>query len=81
MPASPCIMLSNLTRSMSQLQALHGNGVMLWALCVSTRRPDTKRHHACCTVRDNETFCFAFPQMATALGNMCIYVGFEIILT
>ena len=67
MPASPCIMPSNPTRSMSQLQALHGNGVMLWILCVPTRRPDTERHHACAQRgTPNETFRFAFPQMATA---------------
>ncbi len=73
MPASACIMLSNPTRLMSQLQALHGNGVMLWILCVPTRRLDKECHHACAQRgTPNETFCFAFPQMATALGNMCI---------
>ena len=75
MPASPCIMPRNLTQSMSQLQAHHGDGVMLWILCVPTRRPDTERHHACCTACDNETLRFAFPQMATALGNMYMLVS------
>jgi hypothetical protein len=52
---------------MSQLQALHGNGVMLWILCVPTCQPDTERHHACAQRETpNETFCFAFPQIATA---------------
>ena len=67
MPASPCIMPSNQTRSMSRLQALHGNGVMLWILCVPTRRPDTERHHACAQRgTPSETFRVAFPQMVTA---------------
>ena len=62
MPASPCIMPSNLTRSMSQLQELHGNGVMLWILCVPTRRLDTERHHACAQSGTlSETFRYAFP--------------------
>ena len=47
MPASPCIMPSNPTQLMSQLQALYGNGVMLWILCVPTCWPDKERHHAC----------------------------------
>jgi hypothetical protein len=52
---------------MSQLQALHGNGVMLWILCVPTCRPDTERHHACAQHETpNETFRFALPKMATA---------------
>ena len=72
MLASPCIMPSNPTQSMSQLQALHGNGVMSWILCVPTRRLDTKHHHASCMACDNETRCFAFPQTATALGKMCM---------
>ncbi len=73
MPASPCISTSNPMQSMSQMQALHGNGVMLWILCVPTCRPDTDRRHACAQRgTPNETFRFAFPQMATALGNMCI---------
>ena len=67
MPASPRIMPSNPTPSMSQLQALHGNGVMLWILCVPTRCPDTERHHACAQHgTPNKTFRFAFPQTATA---------------
>ncbi len=66
MPASPFITPSNPTQAMSQLQAFHGNGVMLWILCVPTHRPDTERHHACAQRgTPNETFRFAFPQMAT----------------
>ena len=67
MLASPHIMPSNPTQSMSQLQALHGNGDMLWILCVPTCRPDTERYHACAQRgTPNETVRFAFPQMATA---------------
>ena len=82
MPASPCIMPSNPTRSMSRLQALHGNGVMLWILCVPTRRPDTERHHACAQRgTPRETFRVAFPQMVTARRQICFRVGFEMIIT
>ena len=82
MPASSRIMPSNPTQSMSQLQALHGNGVMLWILCVPTRQPVTEGHHAFAQRgTPNENFCFAFPQMATARRQYMVRVGFEMIIT
>jgi hypothetical protein len=75
MPASPCIMPSNPSQAMSQLQALHGNGVMLWTLCVPTCWPGTERHHACAQRGTlSEPFCYAFPQMATA-QRQYVYVS------
>jgi hypothetical protein len=67
---------------MSQLQALHGNGVMLWILCVPTCWLDTERHHACAQHgTPNETFRFAFPQMATARRHhmfLCCVISWPI---
>ena len=82
MPASPCIIPSNPTRSMSQLQALQGNGVMLWILCVPTRRPDTERHHACAQ-RGHlmKHFVLHFLKWQRRVGIIFFRVGFEMIIT
>jgi hypothetical protein len=82
MPASPCIMPSNPTQSMRQLQALHGNGVMLWILCVPTHRPDTERHYACAQRgTPNETFFLHLLKWQRRVGIICFRVGFEMIIT
>ena len=53
----------------------------MWILSCPNPSVGHKTPSCVCMAWNNETFCYAFPWMATALGIICLRVGFKIIWT